>query len=179
MKIYTRMGDGGETGLLGGRRLPKTDPIFALLGNLDETNAAIGLATSYMADNQFPLKALHSIQSTLLNIGACIANDKPEQAKILEQLDQITDNLERQIDEWNQKLPRLQNFILPEGKPGGAMLHFCRTLVRQTERSFHLWPPSAGLNQISRYLNRLSDYFFQAARYANFLDGHTEQIWHP
>lgn len=177
MKIYTRMGDGGETGLLGGRRVPKTDPIFELLGNLDETNAFIGVAVSHLRETKFPVNDLYSIQSTILAIGACIASNNPESAPVLKKLDKITDQLERQIDRWDKQLPPLKNFILPEGTPGAASLHACRTLARRSERSFHAWT-TGELEAISRYLNRLSDYFFQAARYANFIAGHREQIWH-
>jgi cob(I)alamin adenosyltransferase len=178
MKIYTRMGDGGETGLLGGRRAPKTDPIFELLGSLDETNASIGVAASHLANTKFPLDELHEVQSTILGIGACIASDQPSVAKILSTLDKLTDQLEQHIDRWDKALPPLKNFILPEGTPGAATLHASRTLARRTERTFHEWPGSTEVVPIGRYLNRLSDYLFQAARFANFLANHKEQIWH-
>ena len=178
MKIYTRMGDGGETGLLGGRRAPKTDPIFELLGSLDETNASLGVAASHLRSTKFPVKCLFVVQATILSIGACIADDEPTKAKILNELDNLTDSLEEQIDQWDKALPPLKNFILPEGTPGAASLHACRTLARRTERAFHDWPKSGDLAPVGRYLNRLSDYLFQAARYANKLADHTEQIWY-
>lgn len=178
MKIYTRMGDGGETGLLGGYRLPKTDPIFELLGSLDEMNASIGIATSHLHNSGFPTKDLHEVQATVLGIGACIASDEPSKAKVLSRLDRLTETMERQIDLWDKQLTPLKNFILPEGVPGAAALHMSRTLVRRTERTFHAWSRSSEVAAIGRYLNRLSDYLFQAARYANFASGYTEQIWH-
>ncbi len=178
MKIYTRMGDGGETGLLGGRRLPKNDAIFELLGNLDETNAAIGLATSYFSNGRFPTKELHRIQETLLAIGSCVADSDPASAPVLSVLEKMTDSFEKQIDQWDKTLPPLKNFILPEGVPGAAALHYARTLVRRTERSYYRWEGAAQTLPIGRYLNRLSDYLFQAARYANHLENHPEQIWH-
>lgn len=178
MKIYTRMGDGGETGLLGGRRAPKTDPIFELLGSLDETNASLGVATSHLQSTKFPVKDLYEVQSTILGIGACVASDQPSTAKILTKLDKLTDQLEEQIDRWDKALPPLKNFILPEGTPGAATLHASRTLTRRSERAFHDWPVASEVAPIGRYLNRLSDYLFQAARYANMLAKHTEQIWH-
>lgn len=180
MKIYTRMGDGGETGLLGGRRLRKSDPIFELLGNLDETNASIGLATSHLAgDRTVLVQELHTIQATLLAIGACIASETPSAAAILQSLEKQTDHLEKTIDAWDKELTSLKNFLLPEGVPGAAALHYSRTLVRRTERSFHHYRRSSEVPAIGRYLNRLSDYLFQAARYVNFCSKHPEQIWHP
>ncbi len=177
MKIYTRMGDGGETSLPGGRRLSKADAIFELLGDLDETNAAIGLATSHLPSGSFPIKELLEVQSTLLSIGACIASENPPTAKLLKVIDKLTDKHETQIDEWDKQLPTLKNFILPEGTQAAAALHLCRTLIRRAERSYHLTDQPAALTPIARYINRLSDYFFQAARFANFQAGHRENIW--
>lgn len=180
MKIYTRMGDGGETGLPGGRRIGKTDAIFACLGNLDEANATIGLAIAQIeqATTSMPVKPLLDIQSTLLSIGAQIASDQPDRNPILKKLDRMTDKLESQIDAWDKQLPVLKNFILPGGTPAGATLHLCRTLIRRAERSYHELPDFKEV-AIARYLNRLSDYFFQAARFANGQAGYHDQIWHP
>lgn len=178
MKIYTRMGDGGETGLLGGRRVPKTDPIFDLLGNLDETNACIGLAASYLRETRFPVADLHDIQAVILGIGTCVASSDPSTAKIISKMDALAQKLEAQIDRWDTDLPPLKNFILPEGTPGAAALHLARTLARRTERSFHEWPAAGSAAPVARYLNRLSDYLFQAARHANYLAKHKEEIWH-
>jgi cob(I)alamin adenosyltransferase len=180
MKIYTRLGDGGETGLPGGRRVPKASTIFVCLGDLDETNAAIGQSVSYLARgaNSFPISQLQNIQSRLLDIGACLAAESPEKARFLRQLGQETDRLESQIDDWDRVLPKLKNFILPGGSLVGAQLHYCRTLIRRAERSYHKIENKPGaLLPISRYLNRLSDYFFQAARWVNHESGEKEQIW--
>lgn len=172
------MGDGGESGLLGGRRSPKTDPIFDLLGSLDETNAFIGVATSHLRSTRFPVKDLHEVQATIFGIGSCIASEDPSSAKVLATLDERTNRLEEQIDQWDKQLPPLKNFILPEGSEGGAALHACRTLARRAERKFYAWPAAEQVRPVGRYLNRLSDYFFQAARYANMLAKHTEQVWY-
>jgi cob(I)alamin adenosyltransferase len=181
MKIYTRMGDGGETSLPGGRRLPKTEDIFELLGNLDETNATIGLAASFIIDDtrlkNFPTKQLYDVQSNLLALGACIAEEEPQKSKALQRLDKSTDTLESQIDAWDKQLPPLKNFILPEGTSGAAALHLARTLIRRSERSFHALNFPRELTPAGRYLNRLSDYFFQAARFLNHLGNHQEQVW--
>ncbi len=160
----------------GGRRARKTEDVFECLGNLDETNAQIGMAASFL-DKKFPLEQLYTIQSNILSIGACLASDEPDKAKILAVIDGYTDKLESQIDEWDKKMPKLKNFILPGGKSGGAALHLCRTIIRRAERSYQRLDRKAELVPVGRYLNRLSDYFFQAARYANFIEIYSDQIW--
>ncbi|QQG50052.1 MAG: cob(I)yrinic acid a,c-diamide adenosyltransferase [Candidatus Berkelbacteria bacterium] len=180
MKIYTRAGDGGETGLPGGRRLKKTDEVFKCLGDLDEANAGLGLAISQIdAENlKFPVQQLYELQSNLLSIGALIASDDPLRSPILKRLDKLTDKLESQIDDWDKRLPPLKNFILPGGSQSGASLHFCRTLIRRAERSYQaLTDEKVKIIVVGRYLNRLSDYLFQAARFANHLANYREQIW--
>lgn len=180
MKIYTRLGDGGETGLPGGRRQPKTAAIFSCLGDLDETNAALGLATAEIVQNDidFPSNQLRLVQSRLLDIGACLAAESPQKARFLRGLDREIDRLEAQIDEWDRKLPSLKNFILPGGGKAGATLHYCRTLVRRAERAYHkINDKPEELRVMARYLNRLSDYLFQAARWTNHQQNHREQIW--
>ncbi len=181
MKIYTRMGDGGETSLPGGRRLSKDDTIFNCLGALDETNAVLGLATSYVVydiKDKRLAQQLYDIQSNLLSIGACLASDEPAGAKILVKLDDETNMLESQIDQWDKKLPVLKNFILPGGTMAASALHQTRTTIRRAERLYHSIPSkSEKLIVLGRYLNRLSDYFFQAARYVNHTAGNKDQIW--
>lgn len=180
MKIYTRLGDGGETGLPGGRRLKKTDEIFRCLGDLDEVNAALGLAISQLDAERlkFPAGQLHEIQANLLSLGAMIAAEEPGKSPIVAKLDKLTDRLELQIDEWDKKLPVLKNFILPGGSVSGATLHLCRTLIRRAERSYQaISNPSVKNIAVGRYLNRLSDYLFQAARFANHLAKYQDQIW--
>lgn len=178
MPIYTKKGDKGETGLPGSRRLSKKELIFEFLGTLDETNAAIGLALSLMTPESPELAmTLLKIQSSLLSIGACVAAEQPGQAKILVKLDQMTEGLEKLIDKWDRQLPELKNFILPGGKPAAAALHQTRTLIRRAERAFHRLATAEELAPIARYINRLSDFFFQAARFYNFANNQPESIW--
>lgn len=184
MTIYTRGGDKGETGLPGSRRKAKTDAIFELLGSLDTTNAALGLALANLKKE--PLAAstqtllddwIVGIQRDLLSVGACIASEKPTEAVILTKLPERTEKFEQQIDHWEAELPELKNFILPGGAVAGATVHLARTLARQTERAFHRLPNAEVLESISVYLNRLSDFLFQMARFINFQLRMSDQIW--
>lgn len=177
MTIYTRKGDQGETGLPGKRRLSKTDRLFEVLGSLDQASATIGLAVSFISNDKKLITQLENSQRNFLAIGACLASEEPASAKILEQLPGEILLLEQQIDSWEAKLPELKNFILAGGDQGGATLHLARTVIRQAERNYHRLDPSANFPAISQYLNRLSDYLFQAARYHNFLAKKQETIW--
>ncbi|MEX1051985.1 MAG: cob(I)yrinic acid a,c-diamide adenosyltransferase [Patescibacteria group bacterium] len=177
MPIYTRKGDKGETGLPGKRRLPKTDPLFEVLGTFDQLSATIGQAISQQ-DNHKARDVnviLRSIQSDLLSLGACLAAEKPSLAPTLTTLDRKITAFEQAIDQWESETGPLQNFILAGGSRCGAALHLARTVARQAERSYYLL--SRPIEEISRYLNRLSDLLFQAARVVNFRDGQPEQIW--
>ncbi len=177
MPIYTKKGDGGETGLPGKRRLAKADPLFEVLGTLDETNASVGLACSWLETKNAPLRnQLAQIQRHLLTIGAYLAADVPSQ-QTLTDLATDTSTAERLIDEWDSQLPELKNFILPGGSQAGATLHLCRTIVRRLERNYQRLPDHQKVAEISTYLNRLSDFFFQAARWINYQQNQPESIW--
>lgn len=179
MTIYTKKGDKGETSLPSTRRISKTEQIFEVLGNLDYTNATIGLAISQLEEKKFDklIEHLHQIQQTLLAIGACIASPQPPTTGILKRLPDMVGEFEQQIDNWETLLPPLKNFILPGGSPAGAALHLTRTATRQTERYYHRLVTPEKLNPIAIYLNRLSDFFFQAARWVNFQTASPEAIW--
>lgn len=178
MPIYTKKGDKGETGLPGKRRLPKTEVIFECLGGLDQTNALIGQAVSLIDRKEVDFtNDLQQIQSNLLAVGACLAAESPPDAPILASLDEQTSQLERRIDEWDKQLPELKNFILPGGSQAASVIHLARVSVRQAERAFHRLENASGLGPIARYLNRLSDYFFQAARYLNMRANNPDIIW--
>lgn len=179
MTIYTKKGDRGETGLLGDRRLPKTDPIFEVLGGLDQCNALTGQAIGLMdpkADRVL-IEFLENLQRNFLGIGSCIAAEKPDEADILTKLPAQIKQLEEKIDEWDEILPPLRNFILPGGAEAGAVLHVARTFVRQAERNFNRLPKETAPELVGQYLNRLSDFYFQAARYYNNKRNVTEKIW--
>lgn len=178
MSIYTKKGDKGETGLPGHRRLPKTELIFECLGGLDQTNALIGLTVSLIDEKEAELiRELQLIQSNFLAVGACLAAESPTDAPILASLDEQTSQLEKRIDEWDEQLPELRNFILPGGSQAASAIHLARVGIRQAERAFHRLENASGLEPIARYLNRLSDYFFQCARYLNLRANHPDIIW--
>lgn len=172
--LYTKKGDRGETGLPGGRRLPKTEVVFEFLGSLDAANATIGLAVSQLADRE-AIKLLEQVQADLLIVGAIVASESPNR-NFTERLKKQAALLERQIDEWDRGLPKLENFILPGGSPAGAALHLSRTMIRQSERNFHRLR-AVKITEIAVYLNRLSDFLFQAARWVNHQTGQKETIW--
>jgi cob(I)alamin adenosyltransferase len=183
MKIYTRTGDGGDTALLGGARVPKDDLRVAACGDVDELNALLGLAA---AQGPSPEDAalLHVIQRGLFALGARLAD--PTQAVVSRRQKaglgqaQVAE-LERAIDEREASLPPLDAFILPGGAPLGALLHLARTVCRRAERRV-LGAREAG-EEVSEavlvYLNRLSDWLFVAARVANARAGTPDLEWQP
>lgn len=177
MPIYTKKGDGGETGLPGSRRLSKTEQIFEVLGNLDQTNALIGLALSHQGQGSDLEKMLLDIQSDLLSIGAFIASKPPKTASLIKHLPQRLTEFENHIDAWEEETGELSNFILPGGSELSATIQLARTIARQTERELHRLDPNERTEEISKYLNRLSDLLFQASRVANHRQNIKENIW--
>ncbi|MBI3255713.1 MAG: cob(I)yrinic acid a,c-diamide adenosyltransferase [Candidatus Andersenbacteria bacterium] len=175
MKIYTKTGDLGETGLYGGKRVPKNHVRVEAVGTIDEANAAIGVAMSELRYQQAFLAELAVIQGKLFDIGAAVANPEPTDILIT---DADIEQLELSIDRMTAMLPELRAFILPGGTKGAAHLHEARTSVRRAERrvatvaQVQMVPPIA-----SRYLNRLSDYLFTLARFVNFNEGGKEVMW--
>lgn len=178
MAIYTKKGDKGETGLPGKRRLAKTDKIFEFLGSLDMANASVGLTVSSIKQKDRNLRSrLQKIQSIFLDIGSCVAAEDSVVSPVLNNLDQETESLEKEIDLWESRLPELKNFILPGGSEASSSAHMSRVMVRQAERAFHRLNNTNELEPIARYLNRLSDYFFQLARYLNAQSKTPDIIW--
>jgi len=179
MPIYTKKGDRGETGLPGKRRLPKTDEIFECLGALDQTNASIGQALSLIDQKEEKelVTFLERLQCDLLSVGSTIAAESPGSSKLLPIFSQRTLELEHQIDQWDAQLPELKNFILPGGCQAAAVIHLARVNIRQAERAFHRLDSITGLEPIAVFLNRLSDYFFQCARYLNMRANKPDIIW--
>jgi len=178
MRIYTRTGDDGTTGLLGAPRVPKHDARVEAYGSVDELNAALGVVRSL--DPHGPLDAeMASIQSSLLWVGAELATTD---AAMLHKLSRVADThvteLEQLIDRLEQELPPLSNFILPGGSPPGAQLHFARTICRRAERRVTALAQSAGVEpRLVRYLNRLGDALFVMARWCNYRSGAGETTW--
>lgn len=181
MKIYTRTGDSGDTGLFGGGRVPKDHPRVAAYGDVDELNAAIGVAR---ATGPLPRidEVLVPIQRDLFAIGALLATpDRDKMAQHLEKA-QVTDvriaELERAIDDCERELEPLRSFILPGGTPRAAALHVARTVCRRAERSVVALRRSEDLPEIVViYLNRLSDLLFMLARVANRESRAPEVTW--
>lgn len=179
MPIYTKTGDKGETGLPGKRRLSKTEPIFECLGGLDQINALIGLAVCKINKSKEPelVNFLVQLQDDLLLVGSIIAAKLAWLNPNLQDLTKRTGEMESQMDRWDSQLPELKNFILPGGTETAAIIHLARVSCRQAERSFHRLEVSNNLVPVAIFLNRLSDYFFQGARYLNFQAKKTDQVW--
>jgi cob(I)alamin adenosyltransferase len=181
MKIYTRTGDQGDTGLFGGGRVPKDHPRVAAYGEVDELNSALGVVRATEPAGFYdPL--FESIQRDLFAIGGQLAAPDPEPvAKALAKADLPGERvvaLERIIDEADQELPALKAFVLPAGTPKAAALHLARTVCRRAERSLvHLARESQVPPSFIVYLNRLSDLLFTLARLANHRTGRGDVTW--
>ncbi|MBI1967621.1 MAG: cob(I)yrinic acid a,c-diamide adenosyltransferase [Gemmatimonadetes bacterium] len=181
MKIYTKTGDAGETGLFGGGRVPKDDARVAAYGEVDELNAAIGLALS-LDPQGFQHTLLQTIQRDLFTIGAELAT--PDTTKLHKVLpgppigDSEVGALETVIDTTEERLEPLKNFILPGGTPKAAALHLARTVCRRAERGVVALAGGTPVSPaIVRYLNRLSDLLFVLARAANSQAGRPDIKW--
>ncbi len=179
-KIYTKTGDDGTTALFDGLRVQKDDPRVALFGEVDEINACVGLATAQLKTEEAGLQEnLFDVQRDLFALGARLANpqDKKQKDKADFGEDRII-RLETQIDEMDASLKPMTNFILPGGSAAAAALHLARTVCRRAERTLVTFHHHIPVNEIYlRYLNRLSDYLFVAARYANKLEETDDIPW--
>jgi cob(I)alamin adenosyltransferase len=176
MKIYTKTGDQGETGLLGGSRVPKNHVRIEAVGTLDEANAALGVAVSHSNDLSYR-QELQNIQGLLFEIGGIIANPTAKNVSVITEQD--VRHLEILIDELNAELPLQTSFILPGGTQLASQIHLARTLVRRAERRI------IGVDQhqdvppvVIQYVNRLSDYLFILARTINHEYGVSDIPWH-
>jgi cob(I)alamin adenosyltransferase len=179
MKIYTKSGDAGETGLVDGSRVRKDHPRVAAFGDVDELNAAIGVARTHAGEDLTAL--LDGVQRDLFAIGAQIADPRAPGAARKEKAalapGRIVD-LEHAIDARDAQMPALNAFILPGGTPLAASLHVARTVCRRAERSVLALGPADPVDPlILVYLNRLSDLLFVLARHANHAAGHPEPKW--
>ncbi len=178
MKIYTKTGDQGETGLFAGGRVGKDDPRVEAYGSVDELNAVIGLVRTQLRDAEIDA-ALHRIESELFSLGADLATPLASGSARTVRMDEpLIERLEQEIDRFEQELEPLKNFILPGGSPAGATLHFARTVCRRAERRAVALARSEPINDAAtRYLNRLSDWLFVAARLVNRRAGRVEEAW--
>lgn len=176
MKIYTRAGDDGETGLLGGDRVSKTSPRITAIGSVDTLNAALGWAA--VATDADSRRLLQRVQSRLFDVGAELAC--PPGGKFALTSVQPSDEaeLEAEIDGWTEKLTELKNFILPGGSERSARLHMARATCRDAERTLLLLHAEEPLrSEILRYINRLSDWLFTLARWENYREGVSDIPW--
>jgi cob(I)alamin adenosyltransferase len=181
MKIYTRTGDQGDTGLFGGGRVPKDHPRVAAYGDVDELNSALGLVRA-TAGEEFFDELLVTVQRDLFSIGGQLATPDPERVrKALEKAALSPARIgefERIMDEADQTLPPLRAFVLPAGTRIAAALHLARTVCRRAERSVvHLAHDEDVPQLFLVYLNRLSDLLFTLARLANHRDGVADVTW--
>lgn len=181
-KIYTRTGDKGTTRLVDGSCVEKFNPRVEAYGTVDELNSSLGVVRSTLATCA-PLAPLDSvlekIQNELFNIGSLLATEKDEVFKMLPLITEAQiEFLEKQIDSLTVELPELRNFILPAGHIVASHLHVSRTCCRRSERrSAEIAMKDDRYSLTLQYLNRLSDYLFVAARWANLKMGFTEVLW--
>lgn len=175
-KIYTRTGDNGTTGMADGSRLSKADLRFDAMGKIDLLNSQIGLLRGYLIQAQHGEfdKNLSRLQHQLFNIGGELA--MPEWQGILS--DYVVE-LETQIDDWNETLPPLKDFILPAGSIATCQTHIARCTCREAERILvALYQRDNNVSQASlQFINRLSDWLFVLARVVARLDGGQEVLW--
>jgi cob(I)alamin adenosyltransferase len=180
VKIYTKTGDQGQTGLIGGTRVPKDHARVAAYGDIDELNAAIGLAKAHTRDARLST-LLGEIQRDLFALGAQLADPTAKvgakKAKAAITAARIL-RLEKAIDNREAALPPLTAFILPGGAPLGASLHLARTICRRAERAIVTLARSEPVDpRVLAYVNRLADLLFVLARFENQRSGEPEDRW--
>jgi cob(I)alamin adenosyltransferase len=180
-RIYTKTGDEGMTGLGGGRRVPKDSPRVRAYGTVDELNSAIGVALALGLTERLTTE-LGSIQNELFDLGSdlCWPEDDERRARIPTVQPRHIERLERLIDELNQIVGPLTNFLLPGGSPGAAQLHLARTICRRAEREAITLSHEEPIGElVLPYLNRLSDALFVMARFENRERRVDEPLWQP
>lgn len=180
MKIYTKTGDSGETGLFGGQRVGKESLRIEAYGTVDELNSFIGLALCEITDAEL-IADLKLIQNRMFTVGSDLATPLDSKIKnfVLPRTEEIfSSDLEKRIDFYSNQLEELKSFILPGGSKGASFLHVCRTVCRRGERLVVDLMHHEELNKnIVIFMNRLSDFFFVAARYANHISGNEDLKW--
>lgn len=176
MKIYTKTGDDGNTGLQGNLRISKSHPRIISYGTVDEANAALGIVLANSLDDDI-VKILTEIQNDLFLVGADLSNSNLNDMKNRVSLDKI-EKLEQYIDQFESELPPLTNFILPGGDISAAQLHYVRTVVRRAETLVVQLSEKDEINaNCIKYLNRLSDLFFVMGRLINKRKNNPDILW--
>ena len=178
-RIYTRAGDKGETSLGDGSRVPKLDCRIGAFGTVDELNSALGVALAEPGLPERLREPLARIQNDLFDVGADLSVPFGIGDRLRVEQRQI-EWLEQRCDELNADLPELKSFVLPGGTAAAARLHVARTTCRRAERDALTANEEHGINAlVLGYLNRLSDFLFIAARWANANAGQSEPLWKP
>ncbi|MBL7964510.1 MAG: cob(I)yrinic acid a,c-diamide adenosyltransferase [Flavobacteriales bacterium] len=188
MKIYTRTGDKGQTGLLGGERVSKDDARIEAYGTLDELNSHLGLLLDLIVREgalagTLQIERLRNVQDQLFAIGSRLASADAataERFQVPPTTDAAVSTLEKWMDEMDSELPTMRNFILPGGHPIISQAHICRTVCRRAERRVVQLAGDAPVEEVLvRYLNRLSDLLFVLARHLHHRLGAPERPWTP
>ena len=188
MKIYTKTGDSGTTGLFGGDRVDKHHARIEAYGTVDELNAVVGLTRSGIAESRLSSipggtdldDTLARIQNELFVLGADLATPTEAKPSVPRVSSPMTAALEHEIDKFSESLPELTSFVLPGGSATASRLHVARTVCRRAERLVVLAATLESINpEVTRYLNRLSDHLFVLARIVNLLEGVKAPEWHP
>jgi len=182
MKIYTKTGDKGETGLFGGERVSKNNLRLNAYGSIDELNSFLGLAIIEVASGEIK-GVLIDLQNKLFALGSDLATPETEKNKKLN-ITRLPDSYiletEHAIDKYEAKLEELKNFILPGGSKGSALLHICRTISRRAEREVVALKNTEHIGEnIVIFLNRLSDLFFVLSRFENKYSNIPDTKWIP
>ena len=179
MKIYTKTGDTGDTGLFGGARVSKASPRVEAYGEVDELNSAVGWARVAVSTSELDA-LLNQIQNDLFEVGAELGStdDRKEKSAMPLIAEPQVEALERAIDKYEEGPPALRSFVLPGGSEGAARFHVARCVCRRAERSLVALGAEENLRgELFRYLNRLSDLLFVLARYANHVAGVQDIPW--
>ncbi len=177
IKIYTKTGDDGQTSLWGGQRLSKDNDRIHAYGTVDECNAAIGVARTNEIDREID-EMLQAVQNRLFVVGADLATPSATQTAIDRIVDADSEQLEKWIDRLEAELPKLKQFIIPGGTAAAAQLHLARTVCRRAERwTVRLAQADDVHKQALKFLNRLSDFLFVAARAVNYRSGLQDWPW--
>jgi cob(I)alamin adenosyltransferase len=182
VKIYTKTGDEGETGLFDGSRVSKYSPRVEAYGDVDELNAILGVALSFIREDEELRACLLNIQRDLFAVGAHLADPtarvEAKRGDKVRLMEEKVVQLERWIDQFEEQLPPLRQFILPGGSKGGATLHHARTVCRRAERRIVALSTQVQMTpHILTYMNRLSDFLFVAARLENLRRNRLEIPW--
>ena len=171
-KAYTGAGDKGDTGLIGGKRVPKSSQRVEAYGAIDEVNSFIGFAAAHLKEKK-AISALKTVQHQLFILGAETAGSTDKRVTM-----QMVREMEKEIDSFNDELPPLTKFILPGGSHSAALLHVARAGCRRAERELVALSQTESVSPDSiAYLNRLSSLLFVLARYANKEEGVKDEEW--